>query len=104
MRREGHSRIPVFRRRITDLVGVVHVFDLLEAPDLSAPVSEVMRPVSYFPESMPLDEVLLALQRTREHLSVIVDEYGGASGILTVEDLLEEIVGAIEDEYDSMSG
>ena len=100
VRREGHSRIPVFRRRITDLVGVVHVFDLLEAPDLSAPVSEVMRPVSYFPESMPLDEVLLALQRTREHLSVIVDEYGGASGILTVEDLLEEIVGAIEDEYD----
>ncbi len=59
VRREvGHSRIPVFRRRITDLVGVVHVFDLLEAPDLSAPVSEgVMRLVSYFPESMPLDEV-----------------------------------------------
>lgn len=101
VRREGHSRIPVFRRRITDLVGVVHVFDLLEAPDLSAPVSEVMRPVSYFPESMPLDEVLLAMQRTREHLSVVVDEYGGASGILTVEDLLEEIVGDIEDEYDA---
>jgi CBS domain containing-hemolysin-like protein len=68
---------------------------------LSAPVSEVMRPVSYFPESMPLDEVLLALQRTREHMSVIVDEYGGASGILTAEDLLEEIVGEIEDEYDA---
>lgn len=101
VRREGHSRIPVFRRRITDLVGVVHVFDLLEAPDLSAPVSEVMRPVSYFPESMPLDEVLLALQRTREHMSVIVDEYGGASGILTAEDLIEEIVGDIEDEYDA---
>jgi CBS domain containing-hemolysin-like protein len=101
VRREGHSRIPVFRRRITDIVGVVHVFDLLEAPDLSAPVSEVMRPVSYFPESMPLDEVLLALQRTREHMSVIVDEYGGASGILTAEDLLEEIVGEIEDEYDA---
>jgi CBS domain containing-hemolysin-like protein len=101
VRSEGHSRIPVFRSRITDLVGVVHVFDLLEAPDLSAPVSEVMRPVSYFPESMPLDEVLLALQRTREHMSVIVDEYGGASGILTAEDLIEEIVGDIEDEYDA---
>jgi putative hemolysin len=101
VRREGHSRIPVFRRRITDLVGIVHVFDLLEAPDLSAPVSEVMRPLSYFPESMPLDEVLLALQRTREHMSVIVDEYGGASGILTVEDLIEEVVGDIEDEYDA---
>jgi putative hemolysin len=99
VRREGLSRLPVFRRRITDIVGIVHVFDLLEAPDLSAPVSEVMRPVSYFPESMPLDEVLLALQRTREHMSVIVDEYGGASGILTVEDLIEEVVGDIEDEY-----
>ncbi len=101
VRREGYSRLPVYRRRITDIVGVVHVFDLLEAPDLSRPVSEVMRPVSYFPESMPLDEVLVALQRTGEHIAVIVDEYGGASGILTVEDLLEEIVGEIEDEYDA---
>ncbi len=101
VRREGYSRLPVFRTRITDITGVVHVFDLLEAPDLTRPVSEIMRPVSYFPESMPLDEVLLALQRTGEHISVIVDEYGGAAGILTVEDLIEEIVGDIEDEYDA---
>ncbi len=100
VRREGFSRIPVFRRRITDLVGVVHVFDLLQAPDLSRPVSEVMRPVSYFPESMPLDEVLVAMQRTGENLAVIVDEYGGSAGILTLEDLIEEIVGNIEDEHD----
>ena len=100
VRREGFSRIPVFRRRITDIVGVVHVFDLLQAPDLSRPVSEVMRPVSYFPESMPLDEALVAMQRTGENLAVIVDEYGGSSGILTLEDLIEEIVGDIEDEHD----
>jgi len=100
VRREGFSRIPVFRRRITDIVGVVHVFDLLQAPDLSRPVSDVMRPVSYFPESMPLDEVLVAMQRTGENLAVIVDEYGGAAGILTLEDLIEEIVGNIEDEHD----
>jgi CBS domain containing-hemolysin-like protein len=100
VRREGFSRIPVFRRRITDIVGVVHVFDLLHAPDLSRPVSEVMRPVSYFPESMPLDEVMVAMQRTGENLAVIVDEYGGAAGILTLEDLIEEIVGNIEDEHD----
>ncbi len=100
VRREGFSRIPVFRRRITDLVGVVHVFDLLQAPDLTRPVSEVMRPVSYFPESMPLDEVLVAMQRTGENLAVIVDEYGGSAGILTLEDLIEEIVGNIEDEHD----
>jgi len=101
VRREGFSRIPVFRSRITDIVGVVHVFDLLEAPDLSRPVSEVMRPVSYFPESMPLDEVLLAMQRTAENLAVIVDEYGGSAGIITLEDLLEEIVGEIEDEREA---
>src|SRR5713101_2575964 len=100
IRREGFSRLPVFRRRITDIVGVVHVFDLLRAPDLSRPVSDVMRPVSYFPESMPLDEALLAMQRTWENLSVIVDEDGGSAGILTREDLIEEIVGYIEDEHD----
>ena len=100
VRREGFSRLPVFRSRITDIVGVVHVFDLLRAPDLSRPVSDVMRPVSYFPESMPLDEALLAMQRTGENLSVIVDEYGGSAGILTLEDLIEEIVGDIEDEHD----
>ena len=99
VRREGFSRIPVFRGRITDIVGVVHVFDLLQAPDLSRPVSEVMRPVSYFPESMPLDEALVAMQRTGENLAVIVDEYGGAAGILTLEDLIEEIVGSIEDDH-----
>jgi len=100
VRRAGFSRLPVFRERITDIVGVVHVFDLLQAPDLSRPISEVMRPVSYFPESMPLDEVLVALQRTGENLAVIVDEYGGAAGIITVEDLLEEVVGEIDDEHD----
>ncbi|MGH7781448.1 MAG: hemolysin family protein [Candidatus Binataceae bacterium] len=100
VRRVGFSRLPVFRERITDIVGVIHVFDLLQAPDLSRSVSEVMRPVSYFPESMPLDEVLVALQRTGENLAVIVDEYGGAAGIITVEDLLEEVVGEIDDERD----
>jgi putative hemolysin len=100
VRRVGYSRLPVFSHRITDIVGVVHVFDLLQAPDLTRPVAEIMRPVSYFPESMPLDEVLLALQRTGENLAVIVDEYGGAAGIITMEDLLEEVVGEIEDEHD----
>jgi putative hemolysin len=100
VRRDGFSRIPVFRNRITDIVGIVHVFDLLQAPDLTRPVNEVMRSVSYFPESMPLDEALVAMQRTGENLAVIVDEYGGASGIVTLEDLLEEIVGEIHDEHD----
>jgi putative hemolysin len=100
VRREGFSRLPVYDGKILNIVGVVHVFDLLESPDLSRPVSEIMRPVSYFAESTPLDEILLALQRTGENMAVIVDEYGAAAGIITVEDLLEEVVGEIEDEYD----
>lgn len=100
VRREGFTRIPVFQQHIYNIVGVVHVFDLLEAPDLTRRVAEVMRPVSYFPESTPLDEILVALQRTNETLAVVVDEYGGASGIITMEDLLEEVVGEIEDEHD----
>ena len=100
VRREGYTRIPVFHDRIFNIVGVIHVFDLLEAPDLARAVSEVMRPVSYFPEATPLDEILVALQHTRETMAVIVDEYGGASGIITIEDLLEEVVGEIEDEHD----
>lgn len=100
VRREGFTRIPVFHARIFDIIGVVHAFDLLEAPDLTRSVTEVVRPVSYFPESTPLDEILIALQRTRETLAVVVDEYGGAAGIITMEDLLEEVVGEIEDEHD----
>ncbi|MGH7878773.1 MAG: hemolysin family protein, partial [Candidatus Binataceae bacterium] len=100
VQREGYTRVPVFQKRIVNIVGVLHAFDLLEAPDLSRPVAELMRPVSYFPEATPLDEILIALQRTRESLAVVVDEYGGASGIITMEDLLEEVVGEIEDEHD----
>jgi putative hemolysin len=98
-RRTGFSRIPVFENRIVNIVGLLHVFDLLEAPDLSRPVKEVMRQVSYFAESTPLDEILLTFQRTGQNLAVIVDEYGGSAGILTLEDLLEEIVGEIEEEH-----
>jgi magnesium and cobalt exporter, CNNM family len=98
-RRTGFSRIPVFEKRIVNIVGLLHVFDLLEAPDLGRPVSEVMRQVAYYAESTPLDQILLTFQRTGQNLAVIVDEYGGAAGILTLEDLLEEIVGEIEEEH-----
>jgi CBS domain containing-hemolysin-like protein len=100
VRREGFSRLPVYDERIVNIVGVVHSFDLLEAPDLNHTVGELMRPVTYFSEATPLDEVLRTMQKTGENLAVVVDEYGGAAGIITLEDLIEEIVGEIEDEYD----
>ncbi|SRR5579875_315926 len=100
VRREGFSRLPVYDGHIVDIVGVIHVFDLLEVPSLDVVIGEVMRPVSYVSESTPLSEVWALLQRTGENLAVVVDEHGGATGIVTMEDLLEEIVGEIEDEYD----
>jgi CBS domain containing-hemolysin-like protein len=100
VRREGFSRLPVFERQIVNIVGVIHVFDLLQAVDLSQPVGAVMRTVSYVSEASPLRDILALLQRTGDNLAAVVDEHGGASGIITMEDLLEEIVGEIEDEYD----
>lgn len=97
-----HSRMPVFRSRVDDVVGVVHVFDLLQAGagNRDRTVGEVARPATFVPESMRAVDLLVELQGTGSHMAIVVDEYGGAVGIVTVEDLLEEIVGEIHDEHD----
>ncbi len=97
-----HSRLPVYRGRVDDIVGIVHVFDVLQAAGerRSQPVSAVARPAVYVPERMKATELLVELQAHGQHLAVVVDEYGGAVGVVTVEDLLETIVGEIDDEYD----
>ena len=95
-----HSRMPVFRDRIDNVVGIVHVFDLLAAEDDRRTVAEVARPAKFVPETVPAIDLLVDLQRTGDHMAVVVDEYGGAVGVVTVEDLLEEVVGEIDDEYD----
>ncbi|HUH02356.1 MAG TPA: hemolysin family protein, partial [Kofleriaceae bacterium] len=97
-----HSRMPVYRSRVDDIVGVLHVFDLLQAGPLAKgkSVAEIARPATYVPENKPAAQLLVELQRSGDHIAVVVDEYGGAVGIVTVEDILEEIVGEIEDEYD----
>ena len=97
-----HSRMPVFRSRVDDVVGVVHVFDLLQAGAGSQErtVGAVARPATFVPESMRAVDLLVELQGTGSHMAIVVDEYGGAVGIVTVEDLLEEIVGEIHDEHD----
>jgi len=96
----GHSRLPVYQDRIDRIVGVVLHQDLLAADDWTAPVTVIARPAIFVPESKRVDDLLLEMQRERQRLAVAVDEYGGAVGIITVEDLLEEIVGEIEDESD----
>ncbi len=99
----GHSRIPVYRKRIDDIVGTVSATDLTGLPGDST-ARGIMRSPYIIPESVSLEVVLKDLQRNRKHIAIVVDEYGGVSGILTLEDIIEEIVGEIEDEYDESRG
>jgi len=99
----GHSRFPLYGTDLDDVRGVVHVRRAHTVPRSSrdtTSVSELMSPVLAVPESRDLDDVLVDLRRARTHLAVVVDEYGGTAGILTLEDVLEEIVGEIDDEHD----
>jgi CBS domain containing-hemolysin-like protein len=103
VRRTGQSRFPVFGSDLDDILGVAHVNDLYSVPHehrASTPVTAVMRDGITVPESRGLESLLMEMRRERQHLAVVVDEYGGTAGIITLEDLLEEIVGEIQDEHD----
>jgi CBS domain containing-hemolysin-like protein len=97
---KGYTRFPVYRERVDRMVGIVHAFDVLKAGRREVQLADVARPAVYVPESQPAVDLLVELQRQRQGMAVVVDEYGGAVGVVTVEDILEEIVGEIEDEYD----
>ena len=97
-----HSRYPVTGDSADDIIGFVHVRDLLD-PDISSrtlPVREVARPVLSMPDTVPVLRALSEMRRTSSHLAIVLDEYGGTAGIVTMEDLVEELVGDITDEYD----
>jgi putative hemolysin len=97
-----HSRFPVYRGSHDEVIGFVHLRDLLD-PDLagrSVPVSEVVRPVMYLPMGKRVLVALSEMRREGHHLAIVVDEYGGTAGIITLEDLVEELIGDIRDEYD----
>ncbi len=105
--RSGHSRIPVIGENVDDVVGVVYLKDLVERTYYSnnggrdTRVSAVMRSAVFVPDSKPLDALLREMQRDRNHMALLVDEYGAIAGLVTIEDVLEEIVGEIADEYDT---
>jgi CBS domain containing-hemolysin-like protein len=105
--RSGHSRIPVIGENVDDVIGVVYLKDLVERTYYSnnggrdTNVSAVMRPPVFVPDSKPLDALLREMQRDRNHMALLVDEYGAIAGLVTIEDVLEEIVGEIADEYDT---
>lgn len=99
----GYSRVPVFRENIDDIVGILYAKELLRAMSNGGrerPLAEILREPFFIPESKRLDELLQEMQSRRIHMAIVVDEYGGTAGLVTIEDLLEEIVGEIEDEYD----
>ncbi|OPX19726.1 MAG: hypothetical protein BZ151_07755 [Desulfobacca sp. 4484_104] len=98
--RTHFSRLPVYRQRIDNIIGILHSFDLLGEQPSSRSIKPLIRGVEYVPEIKPVDQLLGEMQRLGIHLAVVVDEYGGAVGIVTIEDLLEEIVGEISDEFD----
>ncbi|MBF0171446.1 MAG: CBS domain-containing protein [Nitrospinae bacterium] len=96
----GFSRLPVYRDRIFHIVGIVSAFDILKAPDDTAPVDRLMIRPLYITETRRNASLLREMTDKNIHMAVVVNEYGAATGIVTVEDLVEEIVGEIEDEYD----
>jgi CBS domain containing-hemolysin-like protein len=104
--RSGFSRMPVIGENVDDVLGIVYLKDLVRrtsggdpaAADL--PVAQIMRDATYVPESKPVDDLLREMQAQRTHIAIVVDEYGGTAGLVTIEDILEEIVGEITDEYD----
>ena len=104
--RSGFSRIPVVDDGPDDVQGVLYLKDVTRrvfsdaAAELTVPVREVMRPAQFVPESKPVDDLLREMQRDQSHVAVVVDEYGGTAGLVTIEDVIEEIVGEITDEYD----
>ncbi len=103
--KEGYSRIPVYDDTIDDIIGVLYVKDLLKFVTKNAPknfnIKTILRPVYFVPDTNTVSEVLRELQSRRQHIAVVLDEYGGTAGIVTMEDLLEAIVGSIQDEYDN---
>jgi CBS domain containing-hemolysin-like protein len=107
--RSGFSRIPVVGENEDDVVGIAYLKDIVawshehadvHGSEATEKVATVMRPASYVPDSKPVDELLRQMQAQRIHVAIVIDEYGGTAGLVTIEDILEEIVGEITDEYD----
>ncbi len=106
IRREGHSRLPVYREQLDDILGMVHikdVFSYVGRPDAFDLEALLRRPLMVAPQ-IPVLDLLLQMRQARMHLALVVDEYGGIDGLLTIEDLVEEIVGDIADEHDEVEG
>jgi putative hemolysin len=105
--RAGHSRLPVFRENLDQIIGILYAKDLLPylkgngRTDVDIDIRQLVRPPVYVPESKAVDDLLHEMQVAKRHIAIVVDEYGGTAGLVTLEDVVEEIVGEIQDEYDT---
>ncbi|ATQ15117.1 Magnesium and cobalt efflux protein CorC [Borrelia miyamotoi] len=101
----NHSRFPVYRETIDDIIGIIHTKDILfhmcKRDFYDIDLKDIMRKVMFVPESKKIDSLLKEFQESHIHIAIVVDEYGGVSGLVTLEDILEEIVGDIQDEFDN---
>ncbi len=99
---EGYTRMPVYKETIDNIVGVLYVKDLLLKVRLNEEINleELMRPAYFVPETKKINRLLQQFQRKHLHMAIVTDEFGGVSGIVTIEDIIEELVGEIQDEYD----
>lgn len=102
----GHSRLPVYRDQLDDVIGMVHIKDLLACweEDQATGITKIVRKPLFVAPSMPVLELLLQMRVQRLHMALVVDEFGGIDGLVTIEDLVEEIIGEIEDEHDEDTG
>ena len=101
----GHSRVPIYEEKIDNIIGILYVKDLLklliDRPKKKFQLKKILKAPYFVPETMPLEELLLEFKMRKLHMAIVVDEYGGVGGIVTLEDILEEIVGEIVDEFDT---
>ncbi|MBP7589915.1 MAG: HlyC/CorC family transporter [Thermoanaerobaculia bacterium] len=100
-RQSGHTRFPLCERDLDSVIGLIHIKDLFRSTERIADIASLARPVKFVPETTPLDRLLGRMQAERQHMVAVVDEYGGVSGIVTLENVIEEIVGEIQDEFDT---
>ena len=101
VKEEEHSRYPIYDEDPDNIIGILHVKDLLHCDNNSVNLRELLRTANFVPESKPINDLLRDFQSKKQQMAIVVDEYGGMAGIVTIEDILEEIVGEIHDEYDS---
>ncbi len=101
--KESHSRMPVYRKDLDDILGMVHIKDIIKfsgTKSINFDIKNILREILFVPPTMPVMNLLLKMQATKLHMALVIDEHGGTDGLITIEDVIEEIVGEIEDEHD----